>query len=147
MSDIENNTDSLPVEKPLFAESAPEQLADAQRLAARIAAVLDDKKARSVKVIGISRQTIIADYFVIATGTSSTHIRALAGEVEFQLSAEGRSPSRVSGANGGEWAVIDFDSVIVHIFNEEARGFYRLEKLWGGGDVDAEKLMELVDEG
>ncbi|MCL2776218.1 MAG: ribosome silencing factor [Oscillospiraceae bacterium] len=107
--------------------------------------ILDDKKARSIKIIETNKQTIIADYFVIATGTSSTHIRALAGEVEFQLNEKYNiEPSRVNGREGSDWVVLDYDSVLVHIFNSEARDYYKLEKLWGDGEsVNVEELLKL----
>jgi ribosome-associated protein len=131
-----------------YLEIKPEQLGKAKELAEKISLILDDKKAGQVKIIETSRQTIIADYFVIATGTSSTHIRALAGEVEFQLKEEsGLHPSRINGQDSKDWIVMDYDSVLVHIFNHEARDYYKLEKLWGDGEsVDVEEILKLQDE-
>jgi ribosome-associated protein len=124
-----------------YIEIHPEQLAKSRIFAAKLVKILDSKKAGNIKVIEIDKQTIIADFFVIATGTSSTHIKSLAGELEFQLKEENIEPSRISTSN--DWVAIDYDSVIVHIFNNEAREYYKLEKLWGDGDnIDVEKLIE-----
>ena len=131
--------------KYLEIEPDPGQLEKSKELAERISVILDDKKAISVKIIETNKQTIIADYFVIATGTSSTHIRSLAGEVEFQLKEKpGVGPTRISGHESTDWIILDYDSVLVHIFNSEARDFYKLEKLWGEGEsVDVEELLML----
>jgi len=127
-----------------YLEIKPEQLEQSKELAEKIGLILDDKKARQVKVIATSKQTIIADYFVVATGTSSTHIRSLAGEVEFQLEFP---PSRMSGRDSNDWIILDYDSVLVHIFNSEARDYYKLEKLWGDGEsVNVEGILKLRSE-
>jgi ribosome-associated protein len=124
-----------------YLETKPEQLNQAKKLAEKISLILDDKKAKQVKIIETNRQTIIADYFVVATGTSSTHIRSLSGEVEFQL---GMPPSRISGKESTDWIILDYDSVLVHIFNSEARDYYKLEKLWGDGEsVKVEEILKL----
>ena len=73
---------------------------------------------------------MIADYFVLANGTSRTQIRALADEVEYQLSLVGLNPSHKEGAESGVWVLLDYDSVIVHLFSREARDFYKLDKLY-----------------
>ena len=128
-----------------YIEINPGQLEESKELAEKISVILDDKKARNVKIIETGKQTIIADYFVVATGTSSTHIRSLAGEIEFQLKEKsGREPSRVSGHESSDWIILDYDSVLAHIFNSEARDYYKLEKLWGDGDsVDVDELLKL----
>ena len=128
-----------------YLEINPGELENAKALAEKISAVLDDKKAKNIKIIETSRHTIIADYFVVATGTSSTHIRSLAGEVEFQLKDKlNIAPSRISGQESGDWIILDYDSVLAHIFNNEARDYYKLEKLWGEGEsVDVDGLLKL----
>lgn len=103
----------------------------AKELAVTIAKILDSKKARDIKILNINEKTIIADYFVIAMGTSTTQVNSLAGEVEFKLSEEHQLvPSRVEGAGSGSWVLLDYNSVIVHVFNPESREFYKLDKLW-----------------
>lgn len=95
---------------------------------------LDSKKAEDIRVIRISDKTIIGDYFVIANGTSSTHTKALADEVEFKLGEAGVKPKQVSGANGSNWIVLDYSDVIVHVFSKDMREFYDLERLWRDGE-------------
>ena len=128
-----------------YLEINPGQLEKSKELAEKISVILDDKKARNVRIIETNKNTIIADYFVIATGTSSTHIRSLAGEVEFQLKDKSDTePSRVNHHDNTDWIVLDYDSVLVHIFNNEARDYYKLEKLWGDGEsVDVDELLKL----
>ena len=121
-------------ENPTLIETNPEQHEQSLVQAEKVAAILDDKKALDIKLIRVDKQTIIADYFVIAGGTSSTHIRALADEVEFKLSQEGIEPARVEGLDNTGWILMDYSSVIVHIFNSESRDYFKLEKLWSEGE-------------
>ena len=100
-------------------------------LAEAIAKVLDDKKGNNVKVIEVGDKTIIADYFVLATGNTNTHVRALADEVEFKIGERGVDPLRHEGKEGhSSWRVLDYASVVVHVFDREARDFYKLDKLY-----------------
>lgn len=101
-----------------------------EELAQEIARILDDKKAKDVKVIKVGDKTIIADYFVLANGNTSTHVRSLADEVEYKLGLAGVDPLRMEGRDGNNWRVIDYASVLVHIFDREAREFYNLDKLY-----------------
>jgi ribosome-associated protein len=139
---IMNNNDGK------YLEIKPEQLEKSKELAEKISFILDDKRAKHIKIIETNKQTIIADYFVVATGTSSTHIRSLAGEVEFQLKEQfNRQPSRISGLDSTDWIIMDFDSILVHIFNSEARDYYKLEKLWGDGEsVNIDGILKLQGE-
>lgn len=109
------------------------QLAGGKELALKIAAILDEKKAHDIKIIEVNKKTIIADYFVIAGGSSRTQVNALADEVEYKLGLENIVPSRVEGRGDGSWVLLDFDSVLVHVFGRDARDFYKLEKLWAEG--------------
>lgn len=105
-------------------------------IAEAIVKVLDTKKASDIKLLKIDKKTIIADYFVICTGNSSTQIKTLADEVDYQLGV-GKVPYlKLEGTDSNEWKVIDCHDVIVHIFSDEARSFYKLEKLW----ADAEEI-------
>ena len=110
--------------------------AEPQELAHAIFDVLDAKKGQKIKVLHVVDQTVITDYFVICTGNSNTQVKALAGEVEFKLSERGVDPGHFEGRDGGGWIVLDYSSVIVHIFSRENRDFYQLEKLYG----DAEEI-------
>ncbi len=97
-------------------------------LAEAIAEILDNKKGKDVKVIKVGDKTIIADYFVLANGNTSTHVRSLIDEVEFRLKAAGVEAMRQDGGSG--WRVLDYSSVIVHVFDDESRAFYKLDKLY-----------------
>ena len=119
-------TTKLPIEENL----KKEDLKDSQKLAELIVAILDSKKAKDIKLLHVENQTIIADYFVICTGTSRTQIRALAGEVEFKLEPYEISALHTEGSESGVWILQDFGSVILHIFSPDARDFYKLEKLY-----------------
>ena len=105
------------------------------QIAAVAAKALDDKKARDVKILKTEAQTVIADYFVICNGTSSTHIKALVDEVDRQLSIVGEPPIRREGLRSDIWILMDFGSVIVHVFTDEARKFYNLERLWSDSEL------------
>ena len=91
---------------------------------------LDSKRAEDIRLIGIKDLTIVADYFVIANGTSSTQTKALADEVEFQLKQKGIEPTRTEGYQGANWIVLDYGDIVVHVFYKETRDFYNLERLW-----------------
>ena len=120
MEEILNNGEEI---KSLVGAS-PDELAQA------IAEILDNKKGRDIKVIKVGDKTIIADYFVLANGNSSTQVRALIDEVEYQLGRRGVDPTHVEGGDGNSWRVLDYSSVIVHVFDREAREFYNLDKLY-----------------
>ncbi|HWQ50953.1 MAG TPA: ribosome silencing factor [Terriglobales bacterium] len=109
---------------------------NAKALALDIARILDSKKAEDIRVLHIGDLTILADYFVIATGTSSTQVKALAEEVEFQLSEKGVEPHHAEGRRTDRWILLDYGSVVVHVFYKESREFYNLERLW----ADAEQI-------
>ncbi len=106
----------------------------AKEIALKIAKILDEKKARDIKILYVNKQTIIADYFVIAAGTSRTQVNALADEVEYKLGLEGVDPTKVEGRGQGTWVLLDYDSVLVHVFNPQSREYYNLEKLWADGE-------------
>ncbi len=103
-------------------------------LATAVAAVLDAKKAEQLRVIRITDISSLADYFVIASGTSNTHVRALADETEEKLLEKGVSPLRVEGYRSNSWVLLDYEDVVVHIFTPEAREFFDLDRLWADGE-------------
>ena len=98
------------------------------------ASALENKKAGDVKILRTAEQTVIADYFVICHGSSTTHIKALVDEVDKALSEAGEPPIRREGLRSDIWVLMDFGSVIVHIFTDEARKFYNLERLWSDSE-------------
>lgn len=101
-----------------------------QELADKIKKILDDKKGIDSEIINVGEKTTLADYFVLVTGTSSTHVKALAGEVEAKLSEEGIVPLNFERKMSNSWIALDYKDVIVHIFSQEARELYDLEELW-----------------
>jgi len=107
---------------------------NAKELALKVAKALDERLARELSVIDVSGITEIAEYFVIATGTSSTHVKALADETEFKLKQEGILPGHIEGHNAKNWIAMDYGCVVVHIFDTEARAYYDLERLWSDGE-------------
>lgn len=96
----------------------------------RIATILYDKKAQQINALDVSTLTVITDCMVIASGRSVLQVKTLADEVEDQLSADGIHPARKEGHQDGRWIVLDYGSVLVHIFHMEEREYYRLDKLW-----------------
>ncbi len=98
-----------------------------------IVRALDSKKAVDIKVIKIDELTTIADYFVIATGTSSTQVKSLADEVEYKMTEAGEEPHHTEGKSTG-WILLDYISAVVQIINSESREFYNLEHLWQDGE-------------
>ena len=103
---------------------------NAREKANKIKEILDSKKALNIEVIKVEEKTTLAEYFVIATGTSTTHIRSLADEVEDVLEKLNINPKNLEGKMSDSWKILDYGSVIVNIFSPEAREYYELEKLW-----------------
>ncbi|MDD6262271.1 MAG: ribosome silencing factor [Clostridiales bacterium] len=100
-----------------------------------------DKKACDLKLLHVTELTTLADYYVICTGTSNTQMRAIAESVEKKLSENGMQPLHTEGYGSASWVLIDFGTVIVHIFNKDVREFYSLERLWNDAEsVDPESL-------
>lgn len=107
------------------------------------AKAISSKKGLNIKLIEICDISSLADYMVIATGTSSTHVKAIADEVEYQLDEAGISVSHIEGYRSNSWILLDYVDVIVHIFSDEAREFYDLERLWQDGkEID---ISDIVD--
>ena len=108
----------------------------------KIVKALDDKIGNDIQVIRIEGLTIVADYFVIATGNSTTHVRALADEVEYQLEEAGIKADHIEGKATG-WMLLEYQGVIVHIFLEETRNYYNIERLWEDGTkLDISELLD-----
>ncbi|MCL2201736.1 MAG: ribosome silencing factor [Oscillospiraceae bacterium] len=103
--------------------------------------VLDDKKARDIKLLRTHDITVLADYFVICTANSTTQLKTLSDEVERILKENAEMPLRREGHRSGGWVLIDFGCVVVHLFMQEAREFYTLERLWGDAeDINIENI-------
>ena len=109
---------------------------DPKEMAMTIAKALDSKKGEDIQVLKTGDLTTLADYFVICTATSSTQIKTLSDFCEKTMKDLGEPPHHVEGHRGGTWVLLDFSAVVVHIFNDESRQFYDLERLW----KDAEQV-------
>lgn len=94
---------------------------------------LDEKMAVDISIIDISNISILADYFIIAGGKNKTHIQTLADSVNEDLEKLGENPKQIEGYNTANWILMDYGDVIVHVFSEEDRLFYDLEKIWSDG--------------
>lgn len=103
-------------------------------LAKQTAKILDSKKALELKIVGICDISALTDYFVLATGTSNTHVKALADEVEFELKKIGVIANHIEGYRSNSWVLLDYGNVIIHVFTQESRQFYDLDHLWQDGE-------------
>ena len=107
--------------------------------------LLDDAKAQNIVVLDVRKFSSIADYMVIATGTSTRHVSAVADNLIDALKKEGVRAWGIEGQDTGEWVLVDFGDVIVHIMQAETRDFYQLEKLWSG--TEATDIESSADQG
>lgn len=112
--------------------------ASPQELAHEIARILDAKRGYDIKVLRVEDKTVIADYFVLCTANSSTHIKSLTDEVEYRLGLRGVPVHHVEGRDNHSWVIADYLSVLVHVFSREAREFYHLDKLYGDAPEETE---------
>jgi ribosome-associated protein len=101
-----------------------------RELAVFAADLLDAKKGIDVKLLEVTELTVLADYFVISTATSSTHLQALTDELAFKLKEKEVRPRNIEGHKAGGWVLLDYGTVVIHVFTQEAREFYALERLW-----------------
>ena len=130
-------TENGETKMPDLSGAEPKDWADA------IVALLDAHKAQDIKVLEVFDQTIVADYFVLCTGTSNTQVKSLAGEIEYKMGLANVEYLRMEGYNEGSWIIVDYGSVLVHIFQRETRDFYNLEKLWSDSkDIDVSALLK-----
>jgi len=114
-----------------------------KEIAIKIVTTLDNKKARDIKLLRTTDVTILADYFVMCTAGSSTQLKTLSDDVEKTMKDLDEAPLRREGHRSGGWVLIDFGCVIVHLFLQEEREFYTLERLWGDAeDIDISGFVE-----
>ena len=103
---------------------------------------LNDKKAFNISAIHIGELTVIAEYFILATATSNTHVKSLADAVEEKLKEAGFMPDHIEGKATG-WILMDYNGVVIHIFSRETREFYNLDRMWDDGDkIDLDKILK-----
>ncbi len=118
-----------------------------KELAEEIVRILDEHRARDIKLLYVEKDTSLADYYIIATGNSFTQVRALCDEVDEKLTALGNPPARVEGEKKDTWLLMDFYSVAVHLMTRDAREFYKLDKLWQASEeIDIAYLIEENDQ-
>lgn len=101
-----------------------------RELALAGARALDEKKGLNIKLLEVTEVTTLADHFLICTGTSNTHVKTLCDAVEAAMDEAGEPLLSREGHRGGTWVLLDFGSLVVHVFTDEARAFYDLERLW-----------------
>ena len=107
-----------------------------EKIAYEVTKALDEKKGMSIRLLKIDRVSSLADYFLICTGTSNTHVRTLCDYAEYTMEQLGEPMLGREGHRGNSWELLDFGTLVVHVFTEEARKFYDLERLW----ADAENI-------
>ena len=118
---------------------------DQKEIAILAAKALDAKRAKDIVVLKVGEMTVITDYMVIATGTSAPQVKALCEQVEDELGKVDVFARRREGVNDGHWCVLDYGEIMVHVFHEQDREYYQLERLWADGtnevqvDYDAEE--------
>ena len=117
----------------------------AQKVAFEVTKALDEKKGLNIKLLKIDKVSSLADYFLICTGTSSTHVKTLCDYAEYTLEQLGEPMLGREGHRGNTWELLDYGSLVVHVFTEEAREFYSLERLWA--DAEQVDIRDIVTEG
>ena len=105
---------------------------EANELAHKVVEIAEDRKAEDIVLLDIRKMSIIADYFVICTGTGDRHVKAIAREVDEKLGEIGVNPVHIEGLVDAKWVLMDYGYVLVHIFDQDTRDFYKLEQLWTG---------------
>ena len=117
----------------------------AKEVAYEVTKALDSKKGMNIKLLRIDEVSSLADYFLICTGTSNTHVKTLCDFAEYTMENLGEKLLGREGHRGNSWELLDYGSVVVHVFTEEAREFYSLERLWA--DAEQVDLREIIKEG
>lgn len=115
-------------------------MVDTKKMAALACQALEDKKAVDIKVINIERVSSLADYFIIASGTNRNQVQAMSDNVDETLAKEGYYTKQVEGYTSGNWILMDYGDIVIHLFDEENRLFYDLERIWRDG-----KSVEIMD--
>ena len=106
-----------------------------KEIAIAVTKALDEKKGMNIKLLKIDKVSSLADYFLICTGTSNTHVRTLCDYAEYSLENMGETMISREGHRGNSWELLDYGTIVVHVFTEEARKFYDLERLWADAEV------------
>ena len=106
-----------------------------KEIAIAVTKALDEKKGMDIKLLKIDKVSSLADYFLICTGTSNTHVKTLCDYAEYTLEELGETMLGREGHRGNSWELLDYGTIVVHVFTEEAREFYNLERLWADAEV------------
>ena len=115
-------------------------------LAVVLARALDSKKGQDIRVLKTEELTTLADYFVLCTASSNTQVKAMSDACEEAAEKNGERAHLLEGHRDGAWLMMDFSSVVVHVFTDEARKFYDLERLWGDAqEMDLNQILEGSD--
>ena len=113
-----------------------------KEIAIAVTKALDEKKGMDIKLLKIDKVSSLADYFLICTGTSNTHVKTLCDYAEYALEQAGETMLGREGHRGNSWELLDYGTIVVHVFTEEARKFYDLERLWA--DAEAVDLTDII---
>ena len=116
----------------------------AKEVAYQVTKALDEKKGANIKLLRVNEVSSLADYFLICTGTSNTHVKTLCDYAEYTLEQLGEPMLGREGHRGNSWELLDFGSVVVHVFTDEARKFYDLERLWA--DAEFINIDDIITE-
>lgn len=115
---------------------------ESYEMAVVLARALDSKKGQNIKVLKTEELTTLCDYFVLCTATSSTQVKAMSDACEEAVEKHGEQAHHIEGHRDGTWLLMDFSSVVVHVFTDEARKFYDLERLWSDAqEMDMEQIL------
>ena len=113
-----------------------------KEIAIAVTKALDEKKGMDIKLLKIDRVSSLADYFLICTGTSNTHVKTLCDYAEYTLEQLGETMLGREGHRGNSWELLDYGTIVIHVFTEEAREFYALERLWADAEnVDLSNIL------
>ncbi|MBQ8579072.1 MAG: ribosome silencing factor [Oscillospiraceae bacterium] len=115
---------------------------DPKTIACEVTKALDAKKGLDIKLLKIDRVSSLADYFLICTGTSNTHVKTLCDYAEYTLEQLGEKLLGREGHRGNSWELLDYGTIVVHVFTDEARKFYDLERLWA--DAESVDLSDII---
>ena len=114
----------------------------AKKVAFEVTKALDEKKGMDIKLLKIDKGSSLADYFLICTGTSNTHVRTLCDYAEYTLEQLGEPMLGREGHRGNAWELLDYGTIVVHVFTQEAREFYSLERLWA--DAEENNISDII---
>lgn len=118
------------------------EMSQARDMASIAVKAIDDKLGKDIKVIDIANVSVVADYFIIASGANKNQVQAIVENVEDELAKAGHHPKQVEGYQTANWILLDYGDIIIHIFDEESRLFYDIERIWRDGqDVDVQELL------